>query len=266
MKSRIQQQGFTLIELVITIALLGIILIPLGLISLEFMWGIVHSRDSGIAQGLAKIEMAKINNLIIDNPSDPTLAVGYDNITTNYDGLGYPYGVRRSISNGPVANLKQIQVRVYPSSDTSQNFLVNLITYLADIPFGAGSGTGAAGAIAANALVVSGGNISGENLRNVTLQNVDPTNTITITGVIVSFKGASGIKFRRITFNKAEGWSGNASSPATVNFNPSSKYFNLAANTTYPNSLRLKFNKRLKQITSLIFMMSDGFQSVDYSW
>lgn len=127
--------GFTLIELIITITLLGIVLIPLGVMCLEFMRTSVYSRDLGICEGLAKLELAKINNLSF---SDATLADGYDNIISGYE--DYPYDLRRTVSfaNPPINSLKKVQVRLYPSGDTVSH-LVNIITYIANVSFGAGS-------------------------------------------------------------------------------------------------------------------------------
>jgi type II secretory pathway pseudopilin PulG len=134
---RIRQSfwAFTLIEIIITIVLVGLALIPLGIMAVEYMRGIVYSRDLGVAEGLARDELAKVNNLPF---TDPTLADGYDNTTSNYG--GYPYDLRRSVNyvSGNTA-LKQVQIRIYPTGDLNRH-LVNTITYVANVSFGAGSG------------------------------------------------------------------------------------------------------------------------------
>ncbi len=251
-----KKRAFTLIELVMTITLMGIVLIPLGLMSLEFTRAIVYSRDVGSAEALAKLEMAKINNL---SYADPTLAAGYDNTTVNYE--GYPYDLRRSVTAGPVANLKQVRVRVYPAGNTAQP-LLNLLTYVANVTFGAGSGGGTAGG-EADFLVASGGNISGSQLQNVNLQNTDLVNSITITGIIISFTGQSGIKLASITMGGLPRWSGNVDPGSTITLTSS---FALAANTTYSNPIFLTFSKNLTSVTSLVFIMQDGTQTASYSW
>jgi hypothetical protein len=167
------------------------------------------------------------------------------------------------VTAGPAATLRQAQVRIYPGADTTQPPLANAITYIANIPFGAGSGTGAAGSIQANALVVSGGSISGKNLENVTLQNADTANSITIRQMTVSFTGASGIKLQKATIGSTDVFSGNASSGDTIDLSPA---FTLSASTSYSSSVFLRFNKNLSSVTSLIFIMSDGSPSVEYSW
>jgi len=129
-------KGFTIIEIIITIVLVGLVLIPLGFMATEYIRGTFYSRDLGAAEGLAKDELSKVNNLAF---TDLTLADGYDNITGNYQ--GYPYDLRRSVNYVPGSNnaLKQVQIRIYLHGDLSKQ-LVSMVTYVANVPFGAGSG------------------------------------------------------------------------------------------------------------------------------
>ena len=258
MKNNSRYRGFTLIELVITIVILGVVLIPLGFMSTEYVRAIVYSRDLGVAEGLAKVEMAKINNL---SYSDVTLADGYDNTASNYE--GYVYDLRRTVNNvdGWSGNLRQVQVRVFPSGESSLH-LVNLITYVANVSFGAGSGGGGVGSGEASSLVVSGGSISGQDLQNVTLENTS-ADPITITGITISFTGASGIKLKTITIDSLERWSGTASSGQTKKFDTN---FVLSASTTYSNTGFFEFNKNLSSVTSLVFIMDDASETSSYSW
>lgn len=251
--------GFTLIELIITIVLLGIVMIPLGIMSLEFMREIVYSRDSGVAVALARVELSKINNL---SYSDPSLADGTDTTITSYE--GYAYDLRRTVNfaNSPTNTLKKVQIRVYPTGNTTQQ-LVNIITYIANVTFGAGSGGGAAGAAQANSLSVSGGTISGKNLIGVTLENTDTANAITITQMTISFTGVSGINLQKVNIGGATVFSGNANSGDTITLSPSAT---LAASQSTTDSPFLEFNKDLTSVTSLVFIMSDGSQTISYSF
>ena len=257
--NRGKTSGFTLIELIVTIVVLGLVLIPLGLMGIEYMNAIVYSRDSGVAGNLVKVEMAKVNNLAY---GDATLASGYDSTTSNYE--GYPYDLRRQINSVPGygTDLKEVQIWVYPPGETS-NQLAHTVTYLADVSFGSGSQGGdvAVGA-EADYLVVSDGTISGTDLQDVTLQNTGDAD-ITITGVIISFTGQSGIKFKEVTMDSVERWSGTKSSGSTVTFDTN---FTLTASTTYTNTGLFEFSKNLTSVTSLVFIMSDGSQSTSYSW
>lgn len=251
--------GFTLIELIVTIVVLGLVLIPLGLMCGEYMNAIVYSRDSGVAGNLVKIEMAKVNNLAY---ADPTLSTSYDSTSSNYE--SYPYDLRRQVNNVPGFGtaLKEVQIWVYPPGQTS-NHLAHTITYLADASFGSGSQGGAVSVgDEADYLVVSDGTISGTDLQDVTLQNTGDAD-ITITGVIISFTGQSGIKFKKATMDSAERWSGTKNSGDTVTFDTN---FTLTANTTYTNTGLFEFSKNLSSVTSLVFIMSDGSQSTTYSW
>ncbi|MBU0710205.1 MAG: prepilin-type N-terminal cleavage/methylation domain-containing protein [Candidatus Omnitrophica bacterium] len=250
--------GFTMIELIIAIVLLGITMIPLGLMSIEFVKAIPYSRDLGIAQELAKTEMAKINNL---SYSDSTLDDGYDNTASNYE--GYLYDLRRTVNyvSGWNNNLKEVQVRVYPSGVTV-NPLTNLLAYVADVSFGAGSSGGAVAGGEADSLVVFGGSISGSDLQNITLENTS-SDPITITGVRISFSGGGGIKLNTITMDSTERWSGTASSGTTITLDTS---FALSGSTTYSNTGFFSFSKSLSSVSSLVFIMGDASETESYPW
>jgi len=130
--------SFTLIEIIITIVLVGLALIPLSIMALEYVRGTFYSRDLGVVEGLAKDELSKVNSLSFN---DPTLADGYNNITGNYQ--GYSFDLQRSVNIVPGMNnaLKQVQVRIYPAGDLSRQ-LINITTFVANTSFGPGSGGG----------------------------------------------------------------------------------------------------------------------------
>ena len=253
-----RRKGFTLIELIMAIVVLAIVMIPLGAISIEYMRSVVYARELVVAEGLAKTEMAKINNL---SYTDTTLEDGDDDTTTNY--LGYAYDLRRTVSFVPgwSNNLKQVKVMVYPTGTTVQ--LVELITYIANVSFGAGSGGGGGGAgDEADSLVVTGGDINKKKLRRITLENTS-ADTITITGVTISFSGTGNIKLKNIIMNGAVRWSGTASSGSTITLDTS---FTLAGGTVYPQTARFNFSKNLSSVSSLVFIMSDATETPAYSW
>lgn len=252
------KKSFTLIEIIVTITILGIIMAPLGLMGLEYMKGIARSRDLGVAQNLAKLEMAKVNNLAY---IDITLVDGYDNTTVNYE--GFPYSLQRTVNYvaGSSNNLKQVQTRLYRGSDTS-DLLAGLITYVASVSYGSGSGGGATGGGQSSSLVVSGGSISAKTLQNVTLQNSGASD-ITITGLIISFSGSGGIKFKSTTIDGSQRWSGTVNSGSTVTLDTS---FTLIASTTYNNTALFTFSKNLSSVSSLVFIMSDATETSAYSW
>jgi prepilin-type N-terminal cleavage/methylation domain-containing protein len=258
-------KGFTLIEILITILIWGILIIPIAMMTQEHIVGAATAADITAGYNLARLEMSKINNL---SYADPTLADGYYNTAADYQ--GYKYDLNRAVSYVPDSsnNLKRVTVVIYGSGTPRQ--AASLVTYVANVAVGAGSGGAPAGSIQSNDLIVSDGEIynqgSHHQLRNVTLKNANLSAAITITGVIAGFTGGRGISFKKITLQGNRGWSGNAFSGDQVDFNPSSRYFNLAPNATYSNSLLLEFNKNLGAVTSLVFILSDGSRTVEYSW
>lgn len=262
MMNRIQKHGFALIELIISIVVLGIVLIPLGLMSMEYMREIVYSRDLAAAEGLAKTEMSIVNNIPY---SDATLADGYDNTTSNY--AEHPYDLCRTVSfaNSPTNTLKKVQVRVYPSGSTTQ--LANVITYLASVSFGTGSGGGSTSSGGqSDFLVVSAGVVSANRLHQIDMQNTDPANSITISQVIISWtnsKDSQPASLTQIEMGGSTRWSGTEStSGSTVTL---TSPFTLSANTTYTNTGIFTFSQGIKSVT-IIFVMSDSSTTASMIW
>ncbi len=255
---RHRERSFTLIELIMAIVVLAIVMIPLGAISIENMRGVVYSQKLAVAEALAKTEMAKINNL---SYTDTTLEDGDDDTTANYE--GFAYDLRRTVNFVPgwSSNLKEVRVRVYPTGTSEQ--LVELITYIANVSFGAGSagGGGGGGGDEADSLSVTGGNINNRRLRRVTLENTS-ADTITITGVTISFSGG-GIQLERIIINGAQRWNGSESSGSTITLDTS---FVMAPETIYPQTARFIFSGRLNSVSSLVFIMGDATETPAYSW
>jgi prepilin-type N-terminal cleavage/methylation domain-containing protein len=125
------KSGFTLIEMIITIVLVSIVMIPIALIAAEFVRSTVYADSLTMAANLGRQEMAIVNNL---SYADPTLADGYDHRTTNY--AGYPYDVRRAVNSviGTNDNLKRVMVDVFPRGSATR--LIELVTYVMDVEFG----------------------------------------------------------------------------------------------------------------------------------
>jgi len=251
------RQGLTLIELIVVITILGIVMIPVAIMAIEYVRSIVYSRDLAIAEGLAMTEMAKINNLAY---SDATLDDGDDDTTANYEGYSFDLNRKVDYVAGSSNNLKKVEVTVYPSGTTAT--LVQLVTYIADVSFGAGSGGGAVGSGGeADSLVVAGGSISAKLLQNITLENTSGS-AITITGVTATFSGAGGIKLNKIDMDGSERWSGNANSGSSVTLDTN---FQLSASTTYNDTCHFTFSKNLTSAT-ISFTMSDATTTGDYTW
>jgi len=257
MKITSDKKGFTLIELIMAIIILGVVMVPLGMISIEHMRGVVYSRKLSIAEGLAKTEMAKINNL---SYTDSTLEDGDDDTTSNYE--GYAYDLRRTVSfvAGWSNNLKQVQVRVYPTGTTEQ--LVNLLTYIANVSFGSGSGGAAAGGgDQADSFSISGGTIDKKKLKNITTENTGGSQ-IVVTKVKVTFTGKSGIYLKKIKMDNSEVWSGIANSGDEVTLDTT---FTMDAATSYTKH-QFEFEKDIYTVTVDYYEFEDATQTGSYSW
>ena len=121
---RFLKRGFTLIELIMTIVVVGIIAVPISLLLTQHITSTFQSEDLAMAVDLARFEMEKVNNLAFAN------IINYTN--TTYD--GYNYTVNRVVnyaqgSGATAESLKQINVTVTKSGNSI--VLANITTYIA---------------------------------------------------------------------------------------------------------------------------------------
>lgn len=117
-------RGFTLIELIMTIIVMGIVAIPLSLMITEHVRSVFVLRDLTMARNLAQFEMERVNNMNYAN----ILSASFPNYQ------GYNYNVTRTVTyvqgdGASVESLKRIRVDVTKSGQT--NVLVSVITYVA---------------------------------------------------------------------------------------------------------------------------------------
>lgn len=116
------QKGYTLIELVMTMILVGIIAIPIAMMFAGQVQGTMASSSFVTAVNLGREEVEKIYNTGYDSLSTATY--------TNYG--GYPYTVTRTVttvSGSKGAELKNIVVDV--SRSGSAQVLARLYTSVA---------------------------------------------------------------------------------------------------------------------------------------
>ncbi len=118
------KKGFTLIELIMTIVVVGLIALPLELSLNAQINGTVQSGAYTTAINLARFEMEKVNNLAYASISSASLP--------NYN--GYAYDVTRTVAYaqgnaGSTESLKQITVSVTQAG--SATVLASLTTYIA---------------------------------------------------------------------------------------------------------------------------------------
>jgi len=123
---RLKAKGFTLIELIMTIVVVGIIAVPLSLLLSQHIQGVFDSADYTLANNLARFEMEVVNNLV------------YTNITSAniYPYQGYDYTVTRTVtyaqgSASTAESLKKVVIDVKKSGSISATVLTSLVTYIA---------------------------------------------------------------------------------------------------------------------------------------
>jgi Tfp pilus assembly protein PilV len=120
----------TLVELILTMVILGIVAVPLTLMLYEHVEGVFLSSDQMLAAQLGRREMERQNNM------------AYDSLLTasqsNYQ--GYPFDVDTTVSYvygnaSSVESLKSVQVEV--TKHGSSDVLANYITYrVKNVQFG----------------------------------------------------------------------------------------------------------------------------------
>ena len=117
-------RGFTLLELVLVIVVLGLTALPLSLLLTEYTEGAALSHDKSLACQLGRMEMEKVRNL------------GYGEVQSgDFPGYeGYDYDVSRTVTfifgdAGSPESLKMVLVNVRKSGQPS--ILSRLVTYRA---------------------------------------------------------------------------------------------------------------------------------------
>lgn len=119
-------KAFTFIELIITIVLISIVVIPSSIFIVETIRGAFKSEDITVAVNLARMELEKTNNMLYEDIDDEDF--------NNYE--GYNYDLRRDIdyieSVPPSAGgVMEIKVKVYPAGKlgSKDDLLATVITH-----------------------------------------------------------------------------------------------------------------------------------------
>ena len=117
-------KAFTLIEMVMTLVIIGILAAPVGLMIGQQFEGVFFSQDSHEAMNLARFEMERVKKMSYASIITASLS--------NYQ--GYPYDITRTVSfvqgnAGSAESLKQVVVDVRRSGSAA--ILFSLRTYIA---------------------------------------------------------------------------------------------------------------------------------------
>jgi prepilin-type N-terminal cleavage/methylation domain-containing protein len=118
------KRGFTLIELVMTMVVMGIAAIPLSLLISQHTMSVFQSADYTATLNLARLEMDKVNNMPYAGIANASFS--------NYQ--GYDYDLARTVSYAygsalSAQSLKKITVSL--TKHGSAVVLFNLVTYIA---------------------------------------------------------------------------------------------------------------------------------------
>jgi prepilin-type N-terminal cleavage/methylation domain-containing protein len=120
---RHRPKGFTLIELIMTIVVVGIAALPISITLAKHVQSVFLSQDMTMATNLARFDLAQMNNTAYASVVSVTL--------NNYQ--GYPYTLTRTVSfiNGTALTVEStIKVTAQVSSPGSAVVLAKLVTYI----------------------------------------------------------------------------------------------------------------------------------------
>jgi prepilin-type N-terminal cleavage/methylation domain-containing protein len=129
-KGFIPRRSFTLIELIMTMVVMGIVAVPLSLLLMQHTQSVFKSADYATALSLARLEMEDVNNTAYAGVSSASY--------TNYN--GYDYDLTRAVTYAygtalSAQSLKRITVSVVKHGSATELF--SLVTYIAkNVNFG----------------------------------------------------------------------------------------------------------------------------------
>ncbi len=120
---RPKRKGFTLIELIMAIVVVGIVALPISITLAKHVQSVFQSQDITMATNLAKFDLAQVNNTSYTGIASASIS--------NYEGYGYNLTRTVSYVNGSFSSsesTKKITVQVTKSG--SPEVLAKLVTYV----------------------------------------------------------------------------------------------------------------------------------------
>ena len=118
-----RKQGFTLIEMIMTIVIVGIVSIPLSLMIFQQVQATFYAEDMATALNLGRYEMERVDNLPFNSVSSATM--------NNY--LGFGYDVVRTVSfvsGGALTTEAMKKVIVEVKKTGTAEVVITLSTYV----------------------------------------------------------------------------------------------------------------------------------------
>lgn len=119
-----REKGFSLIELIMTIVVVGIIAIPLSLLISQYITSFSANEDLTYASQLARLELERTFSMAFGDINSASFS--------QYDGYAYDLDRNVSYQQGDDASeesLKRIEITLYPQGKT--NILTKFTTYRA---------------------------------------------------------------------------------------------------------------------------------------
>jgi len=114
-----KNKGFTLIELIMSIVIMGIVVVTVALAYGQIINSMVRSTDISKAVNLSELEFSIVNSI---SYTDASLANGTNTLAANYQSSGYD--LRRQVSydfgtDATPQSLKRITVTVYRTGSST---------------------------------------------------------------------------------------------------------------------------------------------------
>ena len=291
-------RGFTLIEVIVTVTIVGIIMLPIAATVIEYIRSGVVGDSIAVATNLAKREIGIINNLPY---SDSTLNDGYDHVSSPYL-AGYNFDLRRTVSlvtdaSGSTSNLKKVVVKVYPTgfggtggcggggcggggcggggggTTPGTDQFVEIDTYVINnVSFGAGSSGGTMSSTEASALSITGGSFSSKTVvANIGMTNTRTTGNITVTAAYVWSNAGSRTLTTIVMWGSQTVYSGSLGLPTSKPASPNltlqrTDIINYSATADTANSFTFSTNFAKNDTFNVVYRMSDGTDTGTYKW
>jgi prepilin-type N-terminal cleavage/methylation domain-containing protein len=262
-----RNKGFTLIEVLVATTLMAVAIIPAALISMAAVMAAAEGDAWTMASNLARREMGIVSILPY---ADATLATGYNNLTSNYQ--GYKYNLRRQVTAvAGTTDLKQVAITVYPAGSTAKTLEID--TYVINnVTTGLGTGGGSVSPEGGSLSNTGAGSWSGGNrTRNVTaVSNTSPDGNITIVGVYIWRAAGTAFNLTSATMDAATVWTGTlavpTSQPASPNVVLTASCIIGPSSSVASNTFVFSAAPAVGLVISTKYRMSDGTDSATYSF